>query len=287
MVTKDILTIIQNNSHSNGGLIAILEAIQETYTYLPEGALRLIAQETGHSLTDIYGVATFYKAFSLKPKGKHSISACLGTACHVRGAQTVVEEFKRELNVTSGETTPDNEITFETVNCLGACALGPIVVCDSHYFANVHKREIREIIQKTKEGIKGSDGALKKYAFPLEVFCPQCGRSLLDNENYLNGYPSVRINASMGEKIGWTRLPSLYGNFAGTYEHEIPENTVVKLFCPHCGSGLQGKTQCMECNAPMAEMTVNGKDSVIRICTRVGCNGHMLDLNNNNRTRNY
>ncbi len=131
--------------------------------------MRLIAQETGHSLTDIYGVATFYKAFSLKPKGKHSISACLGTACHVRGAQTVVEEFKRELNVASGETTPDNEITFETVNCLGACALGPIVVCDGHYFANVNKREIKEIIQITKEGIKGSDGGLTKYAFPLEI----------------------------------------------------------------------------------------------------------------------
>ncbi|MDD5476576.1 MAG: NAD(P)H-dependent oxidoreductase subunit E, partial [Syntrophales bacterium] len=95
MDTKNILEIIQKHNKNNGELIAILEEIQQTCTYLPETALRLVAEETGQSLADVYGVATFYKAFSLKPKGKHCVSVCLGTACHVRGAQNIVEEFKR------------------------------------------------------------------------------------------------------------------------------------------------------------------------------------------------
>ena len=92
--------------------------------------MRLVAREAGLSLTDIYGLATFYKAFSLKPRGKHCISACLGTACHVGGAERIVEKFKKQFDLEPSETTPDNEITFETVNCLGACTLGPIVVSD-------------------------------------------------------------------------------------------------------------------------------------------------------------
>ena len=136
MNPEPILRIIENHTKGNQtGLISILEDIQADYSYLPEEALRIVSEKTGRSLVDIYGVATFYKAFSLKPRGKHLISACLGTACHVRGGQAVASEFQRQLGIKPGETTSDNLITLETVNCLGACALGPIVVVDGHYFS--------------------------------------------------------------------------------------------------------------------------------------------------------
>jgi NADH:ubiquinone oxidoreductase subunit E len=278
MKSENILNIIRNGN-GKAGLISILEEIQSKYTYLPEKALRLVAKEKGYSLVDIYGVATFYRAFSLKPRGKHCLSACVGTACHVRGAHTIVEEFERQLEISPGQTTPDKEITLETVNCLGACALGPIVVLDEHYFANVTGGKIKDIIHSAKNGTHGSNGNSNGHAFSIEASCTQCNRSLMDNENYLDGYPSIRIDAALGEKIGWARLPSLYGNFTRTYEHKTSEDMVVSLVCPHCGSSLQGTANCMECNTPMATMKINEGDGVIKICTRVGCSGHMLDLN--------
>lgn len=278
MDTENIISIIRNGN-GKAGLISILEDIQTKYTYLPEKALRLVAKETGYSLVDIYGVATFFKAFSLKPRGKHCVSACVGTACHVRGAQTVVEEFKRQLDLAPGETTPDNEITLETVNCLGACALGPIVVIDEHYLANVTPAKVKDIIHSASNEVHGYNGDSNEHVFPIKASCPQCNRSLMDNEYYLDGYPSIRANVLVGEKKGWVRFPSLYGNFAMAYEHEIPKDTIVSLLCPHCGSSLNGATGCMNCNSPMASMKVNGGDGVIKICTRTGCSGHMLELN--------
>jgi NADH-quinone oxidoreductase subunit E len=278
METKKISEIIQKNSEKKGGLISILEAIQEEFTYLPETALRLVAQETGHSLTDIYGVATFYKAFSLKPKGRHCVSACLGTACHVRGAQKIKEEIAQQLSIKPGETTPDNEITFETVNCLGACALGPIVISDGHYFANVTAGKVKEILRETREGSYG-DGESRGYEFPLEASCPQCNRSLMDSENCLDGYPSISLVVSSEGKDGWMRMPSLYGHFGRIHEHDVPANTIVGIYCPHCRSLLKDGISCVECGALLASLKINGGDGVLRICTREGCNGHLLELN--------
>jgi len=278
METGNILNIIRNGN-GKAGLISILEKIQTKYTYLPEKALRLVAKEKGYSLVDIYGVATFYRSFSLKPRGKHCLSTCVGTACHVRGANTIVEEFKRQLDIFPGQTTPDKEITLETVNCLGACALGPIVVLDEHYFTNVTPGKIKDIIHSAKNGAHGSNSNSNGHAFSIEVSCPQCNSSLMDNENYLDGYPSIRIDAALGEKIGWVRLPSLYGNFVRAYQYKISQDTVVNLVCPHCGSRLHGTAHCMECDAPMATMKVDEGYGVINICSRIGCNGHMLDLN--------
>ncbi|MBM4040967.1 MAG: NAD(P)H-dependent oxidoreductase subunit E [Planctomycetes bacterium] len=137
-------------SANGDGLISILEEIQEQYGYLPERALRAVAETTGRSLVDVYGVATFYRAFSLRPRGKHLVSVCLGTACHVRGAPVTLGEFERQLGVKAGETTEDGEFTLETVNCLGACALGPIVVVDGRYFSNVRTAKAREIIRRVR-----------------------------------------------------------------------------------------------------------------------------------------
>jgi len=151
--------IARRLSANGDGLISILEEIQETRGYLPEGALRAVAETMGRSLVDVYGVATFYRSFSLKPRGKHLASVCLGTACHVRGAPTVAEEFQRQLGIEAGETTPDKEFTLETVNCLGACALGPIVVVDGRYYSNVRTTEVRGILERARTGAGGALGA--------------------------------------------------------------------------------------------------------------------------------
>ncbi len=219
--TNNILETIKKHDKNKGALIAILEEIQAVYTYLPEEALRLVSKETGRSMTDIYGVATFYKAFSLKPRGQHCVSVCLGTACHVRGAQGIVGEFKRELDIAPGETTPDNEITLETVNCLGACALGPTVVVDGHYFPHVSKSKVKSIIAKAMAGVEKIDAETDSRVFPLQVSCPVCKQSLLDPEYPMDGYPSVHLHVSCNGTKGPLRLSSLYGSGVSVLEHRF------------------------------------------------------------------
>jgi len=258
-------------------LISILEDIQADYSYLPEEALRIVSEKTGRSLVDIYGVATFYKAFSLRPRGKHLISACLGTACHVRGGRAVASEFQRQLGIKPGETTSDHLITLETVHCLGACALGPIVVADGHYFSSVDQNRVREIIDKASVGIDRVDITTDERIFPVEVSCPRCNHSLMDRERYIDGYPSIRVTASFHLKHGWLRLSCLYGSFSVDYEYEVPKDTVVNFFCPHCHAELAGASRCFTCGAPMVPMLVRG-GGLVQICSRRGCKGHMLDL---------
>lgn len=150
-----IMKIIANHAGKQGSLISILEDIQDEYRYLPEDALRAVARMTGRSLVDVFGVATFYKAFSLKPRGRHLVSVCLGTACHVRSASDVVDEFSRQLGVKPGETSADREFTLETVNCLGTCALGPIVAVDGRYFSQVKRKDVKQIILESRENLNG------------------------------------------------------------------------------------------------------------------------------------
>lgn len=114
-------------------LMGVLEEVQARYRFLPKDALILISERMGIPLSQTYGVATFYNAFSLEPKGRHVISVCTGTACMVRGARKVLERISEKLGVQPGETTEDGQFTLETVNCLGACALGPVVVADGAY----------------------------------------------------------------------------------------------------------------------------------------------------------
>jgi NADH-quinone oxidoreductase subunit E len=117
----------------NESLMRVLEEVQARYRYLPRDALILISESMGVPLSQTYGVATFYNAFSLKPKGRHVINVCTGTACMVRGAKKVLERISERLGIQPGETTEDGQFTLETVNCLGACALGPVVVADGAY----------------------------------------------------------------------------------------------------------------------------------------------------------
>jgi len=129
----EIYTLITQEAHGDGSLIAALANIQARYRYLPPEALILASEWFGVPLAQVYSVATFYNAFSLQPKGKHTLHVCMGTACHVRGSPQVLDRLQTKLGIKPGGTTRDRMFTLETVNCLGACALGPIVVADGEY----------------------------------------------------------------------------------------------------------------------------------------------------------
>ena len=141
-------TVISDNGSGADSLISMLQDIQSEYHYLPEESLRHVAKSLDLPLIQVYGVATFFKAFSLKPQGKHKCSVCLGTACHVRGAQSVLGELERQLGIKSGETTEDMMVTLESVNCLGACALGPVAVVDGEYHGQLNTGKTKKMIAK-------------------------------------------------------------------------------------------------------------------------------------------
>ena len=153
----EVLGIVERQNGRLGGVLAVLQEVQARFGYLPPDALRAIAAGTGRALVDVYAVATFYKGFRLAPKGRRTISVCQGTACHVRGSEDVVCAFERGLGIARGETTADGQITLETVNCLGACALGPIVVADGEYFSRVTPAEVGRIIEYARGGTKAPE----------------------------------------------------------------------------------------------------------------------------------
>lgn len=277
MNTDDVLSIIDKHRGHGDGLISVLEEIQTKYSYLPADALTLVAEHTGRSPVDVYGVATFYKSFSLTPRGKHLCSVCMGTACHVRGAPTVAREFERQLGITAGKTTPDREFTLETVNCLGACALGPVAVVDGHYFSNIKSTRVKQIIAKTRAGLDEAELKADLREFILTVSCSRCNHSLMDPNHLIDGSPSVRVTVSFERKHGWLRLSSLYGSFTVESEYGIPMDTVLDFFCPHCHTELTGASSCPVCGAPMISMIIRA-GGIVQICARRGCKGHMLDL---------
>jgi NADH:ubiquinone oxidoreductase subunit E len=281
MNTQEIEAIVAKHGGQRGELISILEDIQSKYSYLPQEALRAVAAQTGRSLVDVYGVATFYSWFSLKPRGKHLISCCQGTACHVRGAPRVAEELQHQLGVKPGGTTDDKEFTLETVNCLGACALGPIVVADGHYFPNVGSGKIKALLQKTRSGLDKVDIRTDQRIFPVEVSCARCNHSFADATNLLDGVPSIRVTVSFGQTHGSMLLSSLYGSYNVLCEHDIPMDELVHFFCPHCHAELAGGTPCADCSAPMVPMIVRG-GGMLQICSRRGCKSHRLDLDGMN-----
>lgn len=152
---KGLGRLIDKYQGKKGCLIPLLQDIQHQNNWLPEDALRTVSRELNIPLRDVYGVATFFKAFSLKPRGKHVVTACLGTACHVRGAPRIVDELQKVLGVKPGETTKDKMFTLETVNCLGACALGPIVVINGVYHGQMTKSKLHLTIEEIRKNGKG------------------------------------------------------------------------------------------------------------------------------------
>jgi len=273
----NILKILEKHNEDRGGLIAILEEIQGEYGYLPEEALRIVSERSRRSMVDVYGVATFYRSFSLKPRGKHLVCACLGTACHVRGAPRVVEEIERQLGIKAGETTADKEFTLETVNCLGACALGPVVVIDGHYFSKVRRSRVGQLLDDALKGFDKLEIGKDKRIFPISVSCAHCNHALKDETFAIDGHPSIRLTISSDHKQGWLRLSCLYGSYNFVSEFEVPIDSVVSFLCPHCGVEFPSTSDCSVCAAPMAPMLVDG-GGIVRICSRRGCKNHRLDL---------
>jgi NADH:ubiquinone oxidoreductase subunit E len=133
-----------------GNLIGILHEVQNYFHYLPEEELRYVAKKTGVPITQIYSIVNFYNRFSLKPKGKNEVCVCLGTACHVKGAEKVMNEMQRVLAIKAGETTDDMNFSLEEVRCIGACSLAPAVVVNEDTHGKVTPRQVGQLLAKYK-----------------------------------------------------------------------------------------------------------------------------------------
>ena len=146
-------TIIDGYQPRESSLIQVLQDIQATWNYLPRPALDRVAERLDVPIARVFAVATFYKAFSLKPRGRHICKVCVGTACHIRGAAGLVDELERVLDIQAGKTTEDGEFTLETVGCVGACAMAPLVIVDGQYHGGVAPHQMAALV----DGKGGSD----------------------------------------------------------------------------------------------------------------------------------
>ncbi len=272
----DVAEILQKHAGQRGGLIAVLADIQSRWGYLPESALRSVSAAMDRPLADVYGIATFYRAFSLTPRGEHLICVCLGTACHVRGGPGVAEEIGRQLGIHPGQTTDDGRFTLETVNCLGACALGPVVVIDGHYYSKVTRLRVAGMLEDAREGRLGTAEG-REHRLPIEVACPRCNHSLMDAGHPIDERPSIRVTVGFGEDYGHLRLSSWFGSQRSGSESEIPAGRLTDFLCPYCHQGLTGTDACPECEAPLVTLLVRGGGAV-RLCSRQGCPTRRLDL---------
>lgn len=145
---KKVALVLDKYQHDKGMLVSILQDIQEEYNYLPRESLKQVSKTLDVPFSQLYSIATFFKALRLTPRGRHLINVCLGTACHVRGAVKVLEAMERELGIKSGETTDGLEFTLETVNCVGACALGPVVIGDGEYHGQMKTEKVKDMLKE-------------------------------------------------------------------------------------------------------------------------------------------
>ena len=161
MTRSQIDAIIDRYEGRASSILAILQDIQSKEKYLPKETLEHVGERLRVPINKIYRIATFYRAFSLTPRGLHEIQVCLGTACHVRGGIRIVDRLTTELGIRPGETTPNRKFTLETVNCLGVCASGPIMVVDGHYFGKMSSAQVRGVLDQfdaeKKESLNGKD----------------------------------------------------------------------------------------------------------------------------------
>jgi len=155
MGPKAIDRILEKHAYEHSSIIAILQDLQDKENYLPEKDLTYISERLSMPLGKIYRIATFYNTFSLTPRGKHLINVCLGTACHVRGAARVLDRIKMYLGVDVGEMTKDRLFSLETVNCLGACAMGPIAVVGNEYHGQMTPAKVKSAIKKYRKKPSG------------------------------------------------------------------------------------------------------------------------------------
>jgi NADH:ubiquinone oxidoreductase subunit E len=158
MKSSQLESILQGRGSQPHQLIEVLQDVQQSYGYIPEEAMREISKALGVALIEVYRVASFYKAFKLKPSGKYVITICNGTACHVRGAQLLLDQAMSQLGIKLGEVTDDGMFSIEHVNCLGACALGPIASENGSYHHHMTPAKLRKFItslsRQEKEEVK-------------------------------------------------------------------------------------------------------------------------------------
>jgi len=147
--------IVDKYQEKRTALISILHDVQDRYKYLPDEALKMVASRLRMDINEIYGVATFYKSFTLTPQGKHSITLCLGTACHVRGGPKILRELKGLLKIEPGQTTADRQFSLNVVNCLGVCAIGPVMMVDRKFYGEMSSIRAKKIIEKLNNKRRG------------------------------------------------------------------------------------------------------------------------------------
>ncbi len=148
METARLNTLTEKYGGDQSAVIAVLQDIQREEGYLPHKTLTQLAEKMQVPLSRLYALATFYRSFSLKPTGRHKVGVCLGTACHVRGGQAVLDRLERDLGVFAGATTTDRRFTLETVRCLGCCSIGPVVRVDDQTFGRVRQDKMAKILRE-------------------------------------------------------------------------------------------------------------------------------------------
>jgi NADH-quinone oxidoreductase subunit E len=147
-MSENLQGIIDHFKAGKTSLIGLLQDMSTEYGYIPADKLEEVSDKTGVPISRLYSLCTFYASLRLEPMGEHYCAVCVGTACHVRGATKVVEEVERQLGIKAGETTKDGKFTLETVNCLGACALGPLVVIDEDYHGKMDARKVSRMLKQ-------------------------------------------------------------------------------------------------------------------------------------------
>jgi NADH-quinone oxidoreductase subunit E len=152
MEASEVRVLLAGREGRADQLIEVLQDMQNRYRYLPEEGLRLAAEVLGVEPIEVFRVASFYKSFSLTPRGRHTLTVCMGTACHVRGSARMIDIAQSELGIAPGETGDDGAFTLERVNCLGCCALGPVAVLDGEYHGHMNQARLRALIAATVKG---------------------------------------------------------------------------------------------------------------------------------------
>ena len=145
---EKLKAVIEQNKALPGALLPVLHEAQEIYGYLPIEVQQMVADGLGISLSEVYGVATFYSRFSLTPKGKHQINVCLGTACYVKGSDKILEEVEKKLGIKSGECTPDGLFSIDSCRCVGACGLAPVMMIGEEVYGKLTPKEVGKILDK-------------------------------------------------------------------------------------------------------------------------------------------
>ncbi len=144
----ELLAVIEKHNGEKGAMMPILQEAQGIYGYLPIEVQKIIADKTGVSMEEIFGIVSFYSQFKLNPDGKYAISVCLGTACYVKGSGEVLEEISKQLNVPVGSTSPDGKYSVEATRCLGACGLAPVMTVNGEVYGSLKKEDVKTVLAK-------------------------------------------------------------------------------------------------------------------------------------------